>query len=103
MKQYERNNPAYFATPPTNLIYAYRASLAQIVRGPLSLQARIQAHKDTSRRFKKAAEELGFKNVPLSEEIQANSMSAVSRFPPSTLPCNCSSPSNSSTTPREWS
>ncbi|KAH0836615.1 PLP-dependent transferase [Lanmaoa asiatica] len=77
MQGYERNTPAYFATPPVNLIYAYRASLAQITRGPISLQDRLQAHKDVSRRFRKAAEELGFKSVPLSEEISANGMTAL--------------------------
>lgn len=87
MKAYERNNPAYFATPPVNLIYAYRASLKQITKGPVSLQARFQAHKDASRRFKKAAADLGFTNVPLSEEVSANGMTAVSRFPSSPLPC----------------
>jgi alanine-glyoxylate transaminase/serine-glyoxylate transaminase/serine-pyruvate transaminase len=77
MKAYERNNAAYFATPPVNLIYAYRASLSQITQGPVSLQDRFQAHKDASRRFKKFAEGLGFKNVPLSEEVQANGMTAL--------------------------
>ncbi|KAG9312938.1 pyridoxal phosphate-dependent transferase [Chiua virens] len=77
MKAYEGNTAAYFATPPVNLIYALRASLAQITQGPVSLQGRFQAHKDASRRFKKAAEELGFRNVPLSEDIAANGMTAL--------------------------
>ena len=91
MKAYERGTAAYFATPPVNLIYAYRASLTQITQGPVSLQARFQAHKDASSRFKKFAEGLGFRNVPLSEEVSANGMTAVSRFPPSFLPCKCPS------------
>lgn len=91
MKQYERNSAAYFATPPVNLIYAYRASLVQITQGPLSLQDRFKAHKDARRRLQKGAEALGFTNVPLSEEISANGMSAVRRFPPSRFPCHCSS------------
>ncbi len=33
MKAYESGTAAYFATPPVNLIYAYRASLNQIMRG----------------------------------------------------------------------
>lgn len=106
MKAYERNNAAYFATPPVNLIYAYRASLSQITQGPVSLQDRFQAHKDASRRFKKFAEGLGFKNVPLSEEVQANGMTAVSRLPPY-LPCRANArplpPVHSSITPRESS
>ena len=91
MKAYERNTAAYFATPPVNLIYAYRASLTQITQGPVSLRDRFQAHKDASRRFKKFAEGLGFKNVPLSEEVSANGMTAVSRFHPSSLPSKCPS------------
>lgn len=91
MKAYERNTAAYFATPPVNLIYAYHASLLQIIQGPVSLQARFQAHKDASRRFKKLAAELGFKHVPLSEEVSANGMTAVSWFLPSALPCKPSS------------
>jgi len=77
MKAYERNTAAYFATPPVNLIYAYRASLTQITHGPVSLKGRFQAHKDASRRFKKFAEGLGFRNVPLSEEVSANGMTAL--------------------------
>jgi alanine-glyoxylate transaminase/serine-glyoxylate transaminase/serine-pyruvate transaminase len=77
MKAYERNAAAYFATPPVNLIYAYRASLTQITRGPVSLQDRFEAHKDTSRRFKKFAESLGFKSVPLTEDVSANGMTAL--------------------------
>ncbi|KAF9221371.1 PLP-dependent transferase [Gyrodon lividus] len=77
MKAYEGNTAAYFATPPVNLIYAYHASLSQITQGPVSLEERFKAHKDTSRRLKKAAEELGFKGVPLSEEVSANGMTAL--------------------------
>ncbi|KAF9245281.1 pyridoxal phosphate-dependent transferase [Melanogaster broomeanus] len=77
MKAYEGNSAAYFATPPVNLIYAYHASLSQITQGPVSLEERFKAHKDVSRRVKKAAEELGFKGVPLSEEVSANGMTAL--------------------------
>ena len=103
MKAYEGNTAAYFATPPVNLIYAYHASLIQITQGPLSLQDRFKAHKEASRRFKEFAEGLGFRNVPLSKEVSANGMTAVSQF--HHLPCPAGahslSPSNSSTTPRE--
>ena len=78
MKAYERNTAAYFATPPVNLIYAYRASLTQITQGPVSLQDRFKAHQDARRRFKKFAEDLGFKSVPLNEEVSASGMTAVS-------------------------
>ncbi|KAH7890719.1 alanine-glyoxylate transaminase [Phlebopus sp. FC_14] len=77
MKAYEKNSAAYFATPPVNLIYAYHASLSQITQGSVSLQDRFKAHKEASRRVKKAAEELGFRGVPLSEDIAANGMTAL--------------------------
>jgi len=78
MSVYERNSAAYFATPPVNLIYAYHASLRQITQGRVSLEDRFKAHKEASRRVKKAVEELGLKCVPLSEDAAANGMTAVS-------------------------
>jgi alanine-glyoxylate transaminase/serine-glyoxylate transaminase/serine-pyruvate transaminase len=80
MKAYEADTTAYFAAPPVNLIYAYHASLSHITQGPVSLEERFKAHKDASRRFKKAAEDLGFKGVPFSEEVSANGMTAVRLF-----------------------
>jgi len=77
MKAYEADTAAYFAAPPVNLIYAYHASLSHITQGPVSLEERFKAHKDASRRFKKAAEDLGFKGVPFSEEVSANGMTAL--------------------------
>ncbi|KAG2039970.1 hypothetical protein BDR03DRAFT_1008645 [Suillus americanus] len=52
--------------PPINLIYAFHASLTQIMKGA-----------EVSRHIKKAAEEVGFKGVPLSEDVQVNGMSAL--------------------------
>ena len=77
MKAYENNSAAYFATPPVNLIYAFHASLTQIMQGSVSLEQRFKLHQEASRRVKKAAEEVGFKGVPLSEDVQANGMTAV--------------------------
>ena len=81
MKAYENNSAAYFATPPVNLLYAYHASLTQITQGSVSLEDRFEAHKAASRRVKEFAENLGFKNVPLSEEVSAHGMTAVSQSP----------------------
>ncbi|KIJ62042.1 hypothetical protein HYDPIDRAFT_176791 [Hydnomerulius pinastri MD-312] len=77
MKAYESNAAAYFATPPVNLIYAYHASLSQITQGAVSLEDRFKAHKEASRQIKKAAEEIGFRGVPLSEDVAANGMTAL--------------------------
>ncbi|OAX38983.1 PLP-dependent transferase [Rhizopogon vinicolor AM-OR11-026] len=77
MKAYENNSAAYFATPPVNLIYAFHASLTQIMQGSVSLEQRFKLHQDASRRIKKAAEKIGFKGVPISEDVQANGMTAL--------------------------
>ncbi|KAG2098228.1 pyridoxal phosphate-dependent transferase [Suillus discolor] len=66
MKAYENNPAAYFTTPPINV---FHVSLTQIIQGSL--------HQEVSRCVTKAAEEIGFKGVSLSEDIQANGMSAL--------------------------
>ncbi|SCV70336.1 BQ2448_1730 [Microbotryum intermedium] len=77
MQSYENLTPAYFATPPVNLIYALEASLKQITEGSPSLEERFQIHREASKKFKKAAEELGFKQVATEPEAAANGMTAV--------------------------
>lgn len=63
MQAYEEGKPAYFATPPVNLIYAFHASLKQIVEGTPSLEDRFRLHREASQRVKKAVAELGLKQV----------------------------------------
>lgn len=77
MQAYEAGNAAYFATPPVNLIYAYAASLKQILRQAPSLEERFALHKESSERIKKTVEELGMKQLPLDASIAANGMTAV--------------------------
>ena len=77
MQAYESGNAAYFATPPVNLIYAYHASLKQITRSSVSLEERLRLHKESSQRFKKAAEGLGLKQLPLDGSVAANGMTAL--------------------------
>ena len=78
MSAYEKGSPAYFATPPVNLIYAFHASLSTITRGAVSLEERFAAHKKASARVKEAAAELGLKQLPLDPYYAANGMTAVS-------------------------
>lgn len=90
MKAYEAGNPAYFATPPVNLIYAYNASLKIITAQRHStesnwptevitpLEERFVLHKTASEKIKAAAAELGLKQLPQVDEEAANGMSAVS-------------------------
>lgn len=90
MKAYEAGNPAYFATPPVNLIYAYNASLKLITAKRSASEAdwpneviipfeeRLALHKAASEKVKAAAAELGLKQLPQVNEEAANGMTAVS-------------------------
>jgi len=77
MQAYEQGKPAYFATPPVNLIYALQASLTRIVRGLPSLADRFRLHQETSQRIKKALKDLGLKQVPFDDSVAANGMTAI--------------------------
>jgi alanine-glyoxylate transaminase/serine-glyoxylate transaminase/serine-pyruvate transaminase len=77
MKAYESGNPAYFATPPVNLIYAYHASLTSITKSSkVSLEERFALHREVSERVKHAAGELGLKLVA-GPNNSANGMTAL--------------------------
>lgn len=78
MKGYEGGTPAYFATPPVNLIHAYHRSLSQIINASPSLDERLELHLETSSRIKAAAKDLRLSQLPLNSEIAANGMTAVS-------------------------
>lgn len=63
MKAYEAGMPAYFATPPVQLIYAFNASLKSITRGEVSIEERFRLHREASRKFKTVMSGLGLKQV----------------------------------------
>lgn len=77
MRAYETGTPAYFATPPVNLIYAYHASLRQITRSSPAFEERIRIHRQVSARVKAIASQLGLKQVPSDSAHAANGMTAV--------------------------
>jgi len=77
MKAYENGLPAYFATPPVNLIYALNASLTTITKSYPSLADRFKLHQEASKRVKDAAAELGLKQVPLESAFASNGMTAL--------------------------
>jgi alanine-glyoxylate transaminase / serine-glyoxylate transaminase / serine-pyruvate transaminase len=78
MKAYEENRAAYFATPPVNLVYAYRASLELILRSnTLSFDERIKLHIRAKERIGEGAEKLGLRFVAEKLEERANGMTAV--------------------------
>ncbi|KAG2011415.1 alanine-glyoxylate transaminase [Coprinopsis cinerea AmutBmut pab1-1] len=89
MNAYESGSPAYFATPPVNLIYAYHASLS-IITGKrnasaasqpaevvVPLEERFALHKAASQRVKAAAAELGLSQLPQADGEAANGMTAL--------------------------
>ncbi|KAI0350681.1 PLP-dependent transferase [Trametes cingulata] len=77
MRAYESGTAAYFATPPVNLIYAFHASLTQLTKRAPSLSERFRLHREASARVKKAAEELGLRQLPLDPKYAANGMTAL--------------------------
>ncbi|KAI0658012.1 PLP-dependent transferase [Cubamyces menziesii] len=77
MRAYENGSAAYFATPPVNLIYAFHTSLTQLTKRAPSLQERFALHREASARVKKAAEELGLRQLPLDSKYAANGMTAL--------------------------
>lgn len=79
MKAYEENRAAYFATPPVNLIYAYRASLELILRSnTIPFDERLKRHIRVTERIRECAEKLGLRFVAQKLEERANGMTAVS-------------------------
>ena len=78
MHAYEQGKAAYFATPPTNLIVAYRQSLLEILKNPkLTLEDRFRAHIHAADRIRNTAKELGLSLVPSDPHNTANGMTAV--------------------------
>ncbi|KAF7370835.1 PLP-dependent transferase [Mycena sanguinolenta] len=77
MKAYEAGKPAYFATPPVNLIYAYHASLTQITKKSPSLEERFELHRAASKEVKDTATALGLKQLPREPACAAMGMTAL--------------------------
>lgn len=75
MQAYEQRKPAYFATPPVNLIFALQVAVQQILAE--GMPARWERHRRLSNAFKSGIDALGLRQVPLSPVIAAHTMSAV--------------------------
>ncbi|TKY85746.1 hypothetical protein EX895_005286 [Sporisorium graminicola] len=81
MKAYEAGTGAYFATPPTNLIYALHASLTTITKGSPSLEDRFKQHIAASDRVKDFVTQLGLTQLAADgKKDGAHGMTAV-RYP----------------------
>jgi alanine-glyoxylate transaminase/serine-glyoxylate transaminase/serine-pyruvate transaminase len=81
MKAYESGTGAYFATPPTNLIYALHASLTTITKGKTSIEDRWAQHIAVSDQVKNFVKDLGLKQLVADPSKDgAHGMTAV-RYP----------------------
>jgi len=75
MEAYSARKPAYFGTPPVNLVYALHESLRQILAEGMA--QRVARHKKMSAAFKAGVAAIGFKPVPARGDIAATTMSAL--------------------------
>jgi alanine-glyoxylate transaminase/serine-glyoxylate transaminase/serine-pyruvate transaminase len=78
MQAYEARTPAYFATPPTNLILALSVGLREILEG--GMEARFALHERGARALRAAWSVLGLRPVPAREQNTAHTLSAL-HFP----------------------
>jgi alanine-glyoxylate transaminase/serine-glyoxylate transaminase/serine-pyruvate transaminase len=78
MQAYESRKPAYFGTPPVNLVFALNVSLGQILEE--GLEARFARHAALSRACKAGVSALGLSQVPLEPDFAAHTMTAP-RYP----------------------
>jgi alanine-glyoxylate transaminase / serine-glyoxylate transaminase / serine-pyruvate transaminase len=63
MKAYESGTAAYFATPPTNLVYAVHAAMTAITKQCPPLNERLKMHMAASAKVRQACTDLGLKLV----------------------------------------
>jgi alanine-glyoxylate transaminase/serine-glyoxylate transaminase/serine-pyruvate transaminase len=78
MQAYEARTPAYFATPPTNLILALSVGLAEIAA--FGMDARFALHERGAHALRAAWSALGLRPVSTREPNAAHTLSAL-RFP----------------------
>jgi alanine-glyoxylate transaminase/serine-glyoxylate transaminase/serine-pyruvate transaminase len=74
MEAYEARRPSYFGTPPVNLIWALNVSLGQILEE--GMEARFARHRRLNAAFKAAIGALGMKQVPVSADKAAITLTA---------------------------
>jgi alanine-glyoxylate transaminase/serine-glyoxylate transaminase/serine-pyruvate transaminase len=74
MDSVETHSPLYFGTPPVNHIWALNVSLGQILEE--GMDVRFARHSKLSQAFKEAIGALGMKQVPVSSERTATTLTA---------------------------
>jgi alanine-glyoxylate transaminase/serine-glyoxylate transaminase/serine-pyruvate transaminase len=72
MEAYEARRPSYFGTPAVNLVWALNVSLGQILDE--GMEARFSRHRRLSEAFKAAITALGMKQVPVSPQVTATTL-----------------------------
>lgn len=75
MTAYEERRPSYFGTPPVNLILALETSLKIICEE--GIPKRVKRHQDLARAFRAALDSIGLIILPATNEIAANTLSAI--------------------------
>jgi alanine-glyoxylate transaminase/serine-glyoxylate transaminase/serine-pyruvate transaminase len=75
MRAYEERRAAYFSTPPTNLVLALAAGLAEIESEGAS--ARIARHARVADALRAAWQALGLRLLPVRGELAADTLSAL--------------------------
>ncbi len=74
MEAYEARRSGYFGTPAVNLVWALNVSLAQILSE--GMEARFVRHRRLSAAFRAAIDALGMKQVPVSADRTATTLTA---------------------------
>lgn len=74
MQAYEARKPGYFGTPAVNLVWALNVSLGQILAE--GMETRFARHRKMSEAFKAAVAALGMRQVPVSADKAATTMTA---------------------------
>jgi len=74
MESYERRTPAYFGTQAVNLVWALNVSLEQILAE--GMDRRFARHRLMSDAFKVAMNALGLRQIPVSLNKAANTLTA---------------------------
>ena len=74
MNAYANRKPSYFGTPAVNLVAALEVSLQLILRE--GLDVRFERHKRTGDAFRAGIAALGLDQVPVNNQVAANTLSA---------------------------
>jgi alanine-glyoxylate transaminase/serine-glyoxylate transaminase/serine-pyruvate transaminase len=74
MEAYEARKPSYFGTPAVNLIWALNVSLGQIL--DQGMETVFERHRLVSGAVKAAVTALGLEQVPVRDDIAANTLTA---------------------------